>query len=334
MFLRNWHKLRVDSLERENVLLVRKVRVRERRLRFALQKLENQVASEQYKFQLFEQKSTTLSTALVESERSLCRTASLVASPLVYSAIRIRPTDDNSKIGLRPGPSRSGSGMSGLQLESRTGSRVYQFDYVFDQKVTNADLTQSVAHHSVPAVLSGQSLCIAATGQSGSGKSFTMFEGIDSIVPGVSHVIFKMSSRRRLIHGTFNIRCSVTEIYMEKVDVLVSESVMTEHAQFMQMLENVARLRKQRQTAKNPVSSRSHVIIRMNISQQMDRTMKSSQLVFVDLAGSESLPTDSDRDAILELELKGINKGRDAFGNCVRQYRVCQVAPYRESEVS
>lgn len=299
IFIKSWHKRHIEHLERRITLLV-------------------------------ERELNIFRRTILKSERALVAFASLLVLPTVYSTIRIRPVTPESKTNICAVHSRGG--LTAVELRSRTGTRTYQFDQVFDCRST-ARVTSSVVSDLVPMIISGLDLCIAVTGQSGSGKSYTMFEGADAIVPGAFYAILDTLRRRQFVSAKFQVTCMVTEIYMEQAVVLISDTHLRKKSDLTQLLEAIARQRKLRSTAKNAASSRSHIVIKMDISHQFDNSTNSSTLLFVDLAGSESLPSDSKRDAMLELELKGINKGRDAFGQCVRKYKAREVVPWRESEV-
>jgi len=344
-FVKSWHKRHVEHLERritllaerestllrETVLVRQRIQKQSQQMTFVISWHKRHVEHSERRITLLTERELTLfRRTILKSEHALTAFASLMVLPTVYSTIRIRPVAAKSITNICAVHSRGG--LTAVELRSKTGTRTYQFDQVFDCRST-ARVTSSVVSDLVPMIISGLDLCIAVTGQSGSGKSFTMFEGADAIVPGAFYAILDTLRRRRFVSATFQITCMVTEIYMEQAVILINDTSLKQKSDLTQLLEAVAHQRKLRSTAKNAASSRSHIVIKMDILHQFDNSTNSSTLLFVDLAGSESLPSDNKRDATLELELKGINKGRDAFGQCVRKYKAREVVPWRDSEV-
>lgn len=99
----------------------------------------------------------------------------------------------------------------------------FSFDKVFDREALQEDVFKSVMEDSVDAVLRGFNATVLAYGQSGAGKTFTMFGddvGNPGIIPRAVAEIFQR------IHadsggGIFVVKASMLEIYMEEMKDLL-----------------------------------------------------------------------------------------------------------------
>ena len=99
----------------------------------------------------------------------------------------------------------------------------FSFDKVFDREALQEDVFKSVMEDSVDAVLRGFNATVLAYGQSGAGKTFTMF-GDDAGNPGIiPRAVAEIFQR---IHadtggGIFVVKASMLEIYMEEMKDLL-----------------------------------------------------------------------------------------------------------------
>ena len=114
--------------------------------------------------------------------------------------------------------------MSVRPRDAAAGDEVnFSFDKVFDREALQEDVFKSVMEDSVDAVLRGFNATVLAYGQSGAGKTFTMF-GDDAGNPGIiPRAVAEIFQR---IHadtggGIFVVKASMLEIYMEEMKDLL-----------------------------------------------------------------------------------------------------------------
>jgi hypothetical protein len=242
---------------------------------------------------------------------------------------RIRGKDDNDKdvasaaVKVHPDEPTTlvmSSIRTDVRGESETGKeRSFTFDYVFGPTASNRAVFEKL-EPLIQAVLGGRNVYIIMDGQTGAGKTHTMFEGEHAIASSAADQIFSRLNVMRLGGHECRVTCSAVQIYLGNVEDLFVHPSRQKRAELqirqkndlfviegrevkdaasssaLQPLFDLAlRNRKTRATFKNTGSSRSHLVCTITVYQRLhSATVTSeSQLVLVDLAGSERLPTNS-----------------------------------------
>ena len=220
--------------------------------------------------------------------------------------------------------------------------RRYQFDRVFMPEATQAEVFVDV-EPMVMHTLAGGNVAIIAYGQTGSGKTHTML-GTDAN-PGVNRRAVKalLATCNATEGTTYSLSVSLIEIYLDKVSDLLSDvpvtkqkasivmnpitkattvSNLTERAvesvqDVVAALSDGERIRKVAATSMNSNSSRSHLVVVVNVVGQDDESgrIQTGKLTLVDLAGSERC-SKSDVDGVHMTETAAINKSLATLGQC------------------
>eukprot|EP00656_Telonema_subtile_P055558 TRINITY_DN8642_c0_g1_i3.p1 TRINITY_DN8642_c0_g1~~TRINITY_DN8642_c0_g1_i3.p1 ORF type:complete len:1042 (-),score=374.07 TRINITY_DN8642_c0_g1_i3:137-3262(-) len=245
---------------------------------------------------------------------------------------------------------------------------MFQYDRVFGQNATQQDVYGEVAGETVANVMDGYNGTIFAYGQTGAGKSFSMFgkersaEGnLKGIIPRAAADLFGRLEEAAQNDPNFDVtevKCSFLEIYKEKlkdllnpngpalrvresphkgvwVDGLVAEYVTCE-AEVMEIIGLGEKNRHTAATAMNEASSRSHsVFILETIQKFKDGSTKSGKLCLADLAGSERVKRSKVEGLNLE-EAAMINKSLSALGNCINALTQAgrDHIPFRDSKLT
>lgn len=249
---------------------------------------------------------------------------------------------------------------------SMNGSRkaAFTFDRVFPLDATQEDVYGYAARPIVEDVLKGYNGTIFAYGQTSSGKTHTM-EGpnIDSdnrgVIPRIVQDIFGYIELAPE-DFEFTVRISYFEIYMEKIRDLLADGndnlqihedrdrgVYVRHATelYMQSPDEVldvikagAVRRSCAQTNMNDLSSRSHAVVLLEITQKdtVKGGSKTGKLYLVDLAGSEKVSKTGADGSVLD-EAKNINKSLSALGLVIMSLTEGNSRshiPYRDSKLT
>ncbi|CAL5202289.1 unnamed protein product [Lathyrus oleraceus] len=176
--------------------------------------------------------------------------------------------------------------------------RQFKFDEVFDAKSNQEDIFQSVGVPLVRNALAGYNTSVLSYGQSGSGKTYTMWGTLSSmaedpsclspqgIVPRIFQMLFSELERERLVSDqkqfSYKCRCSFLEIYDDHIGNLLNPNqknlemkddpknglhVENLSEEYVTCYDDVARIlikglssRKIGATSLNSNSSRSHII--------------------------------------------------------------------------
>jgi kinesin family protein 5 len=256
------------------------------------------------------------------------------------------------------------SGFDDLNANSSTSisSSSFTFDAVHESDATQIALYDSCARATIDDVLRGYNGTIFAYGQTGAGKTFTMF-GVDDdtgdlrgIVPRACAQIFDHIAQDAA--GTeYTIKCSFLEIYREVVrDLLspaspalrvreapergvwvdgLSQVFCTSPTDIFELLRLGETARATSSTNMNAVSSRSHSLFVLELTQKLtDGSTKTGRLNLVDLAGSEKVAKTGASGETLE-EAKKINQSLSALGNCIAALTESRShIPYRDSKLT
>eukprot|EP01116_Phalansterium_solitarium_P019056 TRINITY_DN5222_c0_g1_i2.p1 TRINITY_DN5222_c0_g1~~TRINITY_DN5222_c0_g1_i2.p1 ORF type:complete len:836 (+),score=380.20 TRINITY_DN5222_c0_g1_i2:131-2638(+) len=242
---------------------------------------------------------------------------------------------------------------------------VFTFDKVFsDQATTQKEVYELAARDTIDDVIKGYNGTIFAYGQTGAGKSFTMFgpditanSELKGIIPRATQHIFKHISKDR--DGIeFTIKCSFLEIYKEVIKDLLNprgtnlkvhespsrgvwveeltEQYVTCEQDVLDLLKLGEKFRATSATSMNAESSRSHSLFILQLTQKSpDGSSKSGKLNLADLAGSEKVGKTGATGETLE-EAKKINQSLSALGNCINALTKSKRGhvPYRDSKLT
>ena len=226
-----------------------------------------------------------------------------------------------------------------------------------------------VAASTVDDILGGYNGTIFAYGQTGSGKSWSMMgpdlqmrgmpgfdHSLGGIIPRSSEDIFEKIHRTE--GSEFTVQVSYLEVYRETIKDLLdatktnlsvregagrnfyveglTEEYVTDAEDVLDALKRGDENRHVAATKMNAVSSRSHSVFMMKVSQRNldDGSTKTGQLNLVDLAGSEKIQKTGATGQTLE-EAKMINKSLSALSNVIKALADGKGhTPFRDSKLT
>ncbi|XP_054895163.1 kinesin-like protein KIF27 isoform X2 [Poeciliopsis prolifica] len=268
----------------------------------------------------------------------------------VRVAVRIRPLLRKEllhqhQVCVRVDPSGSG--------QVRLGSdRLFSFDHAFGPTASQDEVYESCVQPLVESLLDGYNATVFCYGQTGSGKTYTLGGGSKDeggIIDCVAQDVFLLLAKRKDDDGIeATVRVSYMELYREELRDLLDintnhkellirddekgntvvigarEMVVTSAEELLSALEMGNALRHTGATGMNEQSSRSHVILTLQVHIRSHsnknpsvKTVRSSKLCLVDLAGSERASKTGNTGAQFK-ESALINTGLLALGNVIR----------------
>jgi kinesin family protein 5 len=227
---------------------------------------------------------------------------------------------------------------------------------VFDYASSQEEIYKIVALTAVESVCHGYNATIFAYGSSGSGKTFTMFgnENQKGIIPNACQTIFKYINNNMIEN---NVKCSFIEIYNERIRDLfnvhsedlhirqnekgvyiqyLTEKLVYNSTDILNCIKSGSNQRMISATSVNDVSSRSHAVLTITITQiGIDGSEIISKLNLVDLAGSENVGR-SEAHGMALTEAQNINKSLSALGNVINALTDSRRGhiPYRDSKLT
>lgn len=227
-------------------------------------------------------------------------------------------------------------------------SMKFFFDHVFLPNSENSEVSQYV-YPMVQAALDGADVVITVDGQSGTGKSHTLFTGEDAIATSAAEQIFCWTAFMDTKGSKCKVYISSFEIYQKKIQDLhqdcrqassvrisvhhdrteLSNHVVrtVESTQDLKaLLERASKKRHVGVTERNGASSRGHSITMLTFERPKSFEKSISRLFLVDLAGGER-DTDSNKNSKQSMEGQAINSDR-------RVYRDCMVAMRQKKSLS
>ncbi|KAK1305575.1 Kinesin-like protein KIN12B [Acorus calamus] len=157
---------------------------------------------------------------------------STAPDPPVKVVVRVRPVIGGEKEGDRIVRNVSADSVA-------VGDRVFKFDAVFDSKSTQGDVFQAIGVPLVKDALEGYNASILTYGQTGCGKTYTMWgppsaiieehqkSSHQGIVPRVFSTLFTEIEKAQNISDSqvnYQCRCSFLEIYNEQVSDLLDST--------------------------------------------------------------------------------------------------------------
>lgn len=237
----------------------------------------------------------------------------------------------------------------------------FTFDKVFSPASSQKEIFESVGVPIIEDVLTGYNGTVIAYGQTGSGKSYSMlgnsiYDGtFKGIIPRAVGLVFD-SVEKFVTNTEFTLKCSMLEIYKEKLKDLLGDSsdlkikedrfrgiyvqglnefyVSSEEETFSLIILG-ERNRTVASTKMNSASSRSHQLFMFEVKQKLQNgTEKRGLLNLVDLAGSEKINQTGVTGNNLE-EAKKINLSLSALSNVIKALTSHnEHIPYRDSKLT
>ena len=243
------------------------------------------------------------------------------------------------------------------------GNLIFKYDKVFKSEAAQNLIYENVGKRIVGDVMEGYNGTIFAYGQSGSGKTYTMY-GPDifddiykGIIPRIVEDIFNYVEQAD-DNIDFQFKLSILEIYKEVMYDLLSQQVtdlkIQENPEFGIVIDGLSEVylssineffeyvdlsqinRKTAETKLNHNSSRSHCILILEVTQSFkkEKLIKKGTLNLVDLAGSEKVSKTGAVGLTLE-EAKKINLSLSTLGNVIHALtHKSEHIPYRDSKLT
>ena len=240
---------------------------------------------------------------------------------------------------------------------------IFKYDKIFTSESQQNQIYENVGKRIVGDVMEGYNGTIFAYGQSGSGKTYTMY-GPDifddiykGIIPRIVEDIFNYVEKAD-DNVDFQFKLSVLEIYKEVMyDLLtqqsgdikiqenpetgiviegLSEVYLSSIEEFFEYVDLSQSNRKVAETKLNHNSSRSHCILILEVTQSFkkEKLIKKGTLNLVDLAGSEKVSKTGAVGLTLE-EAKKINLSLSTLGNVIHALtHKSEHIPYRDSKLT
>lgn len=270
---------------------------------------------------------------------------------------------ENIQVVVRFRPLHEKENSTGLEISDRSviisernSKHEFTFDYVLTGESRQVSVYNTIAKPAVESVCNGYNSTIFAYGCSGTGKTFTMFGDEDDlgIIPRACETIFRNMNKELL---NWSVKFSFIEIYNENIRDLLNHrnsdlairkcekgiyiQGLTEKLVYGpdDILSSISEGSKQRSvtsTNVNSVSSRSHALLTITITQTgVDESEIVSKLNLVDLAGSENVGR-SEVHGIALAEAQNINRSLSALGNVINALTEVgrEHIPYRDSKLT
>lgn len=296
--------------------------------------------------------------------------------------------DDNIQIYIRLKPSSPKNSLEHLSItnHSKTINLVHKnkklsftFNKIFNQSATQSEIFNKTINPIFDSFMNGYNSTIICYGQTGSGKTFTMMgdSANQGIIPKVFNKIFN-EIENAPITSQYTIALSYLEIYNDSINDLLINSHITNKDNknsiiiressnnniyidgltkvYVSNLSDVTNLlevgnsnRKVSETKMNISSSRSHSILKVEIStcNNITNTVYNSTLFLVDLAGSERIDKSGisfNDNSNKFKEAIGINSSLSVLGNVINLLSIKNLKtqnqnknlhiPYRDSKLT
>ena len=240
---------------------------------------------------------------------------------------------------------------------------IFKYDKIFNSESQQNQIYENVGKRIVGDVMEGYNGTIFAYGQSGSGKTYTMYgpdiydDVYKGIIPRIVEDIFNYVEKAD-DNVDFQFKLSVLEIYKEVMyDLLtqqsgdikiqenpetgiviegLSEVYLSSIDEFFEYVDLSQSNRKVAETKLNHNSSRSHCILILEVTQSFrkEKLIKKGTLNLVDLAGSEKVSKTGAVGLTLE-EAKKINLSLSTLGNVIHALtHKSEHIPYRDSKLT
>eukprot|EP00928_Gymnodinium_smaydae_P011391 TRINITY_DN14209_c2_g1_i2.p1 TRINITY_DN14209_c2_g1~~TRINITY_DN14209_c2_g1_i2.p1 ORF type:complete len:954 (-),score=150.98 TRINITY_DN14209_c2_g1_i2:431-2959(-) len=238
--------------------------------------------------------------------RVYCRVRPLVPRELETKQQDVICCKDDFSLSVGPGAADTGAAQSGTQTN-------FDFDACWSPG-TQEDIFDGVKDL-VQSAIDGYNCTIFAFGQTGAGKTHTMYGGRESsqrgICPRVADELFDLIGQSGS-HCSFTVSLTMLELYCKRVIDLTDsdankhirirntasgavqlenacECPVSSPADVRRLVDQATKARHCRDTALNSGSSRSHVLLSLKVSSTNEKTGQehTGKILLVDLAGSE-----------------------------------------------
>lgn len=241
----------------------------------------------------------------------------------------------------------------------------FTLDRVFDSNTTQKMFFDEVTKTSIDDIMKGYNGTIFTYGQSGSGKTHTMYgsslydEEMKGIIPRSIEYMFEYINDPNNEQIKFQIKFSMLEIYKENLfDLLnpetdskdlkiketkdkqvyikgLTEEYISNIEEFLLLIHQADQYRVVSETGLNKQSSRSHLLFIIEVLQQLpDGSEKCGKLNLIDLAGSEKISKTGAVGETLE-EAKKINLSLSTLGQVISSLSSDKdYIPYRDSKLT
>ncbi|CAK0833521.1 unnamed protein product [Prorocentrum cordatum] len=239
-------------------------------------------------------------------------------------------------------------------------SRPYSFDSVFDEHSTQEDVF-SECKSLVSSAFDGFNVTVFAYGQTGAGKTHTMYgnDADPGLVPRLAGELFSIIDKYS--HESHSrVKCSMFELYRDElVDLYRTKagargleikkdtrgSVYVENAsdrevanppELLKAIEDGMADRHVAATSMNSASSRSHLIfiIVVETTNKATKQVSTGKLTLCDLAGSERVKKSEASGEVLK-EAQSINKSLSALGDVIEALtKHSKHVPYRNHKLT
>lgn len=241
-----------------------------------------------------------------------------------------------------------------VKHDTLLNSKTFKVDQVYGSQASQQLIFKNIGNPLLQDFLNGLNVSILAYGQTGTGKTYTMYghESNDGLVPLILHDLFDQ------LLDEYLVKCSFIEIYKEKlVDLLNDEGLklsilstnskikinnlkqvnLTNVNQSLKLLKNCLSKRQMAATNLNDNSSRSHTIFTIYLYKKINPTQFThAKFNLVDLAGSENINKSGAKfERAKEAGL--INKSLLTLGkiiNLLSEHKDLNFIPYRDSKLT
>jgi kinesin family protein 2/24 len=207
--------------------------------------------------------------------------------------------------------------------------RQYEFDRAWDESVGNEQVYTEAIRPLVNNVLQGRNASVLMYGQTGTGKTYTMTGSLERIARDLSGtqlevVFFEVHGNKcyDLLAGRKEVRLCADA--SERIHVRGAEKRCLDGqdaTELMNVLKDALQLRRIEVTERNPISSRSHAVCRIQLLStpvEGEEPIEGGKLTLVDLAGSERNYETTRMSAQQHRESAEINKSLMALKDCFR----------------
>ena len=249
--------------------------------------------------------------------------------------------------------------INGNKLCANTGKNYleYLFNQIYHEDTSNQDIYEDLLRGDIKQILRGKWLTLMTYGTSGSGKTHTIFgDSLGSergLVFFACDQIFKLFRKKKI---SFEMSVCLLEIYNEQITNLLpfnksrvelledefgeiilqrAERVPVQNSQELKdLVEAGAKSRHIAENFSNKRSSRSHMIVLLEMSFHYKGSLRGSKVAFLDLAGSERMVLEK-KD--LMREGANINRSLLALTNCISilaEKNSKKHVPYRDSKLT
>ncbi|KAI8906835.1 kinesin motor domain-containing protein, partial [Gorgonomyces haynaldii] len=252
--------------------------------------------------------------------------------------------------------------LENILRKERQREKLFEFDCCFDEFARQEMIFDKTVRFLVDSVIEGYNGTVFAYGATGAGKTHTMMgkDADPGIMPLALAYLFSKKSQSQ--DAVYDISLSYLEIYNENIRDLLSGK-----QEFLDLREDTSRgvvvagityvsakspeevlgflskgnkNRSQEATGANAVSSRSHAVMQVFVSQRSTKgptTYRFSKLSMIDLAGSERAADTQNRGQRM-IEGANINRSLLALGNCINSLvdptKRSKYVNYRDSKLT